>query len=617
MSNERATIRGALVAAGVTSLVLGVVDLGLGLWGFGSTPPEPASLTPYWSATTGCVLAGYLLVWFALVRPIGRALALRTAPLALALGTALWGSYAGFLLQRGTATSLPAALASILPLGLVCGAAAYAVLLRWERPAEISTRPWLSLLVGAALAAVLASPLATLASTRSDRAVSTGHDVERVILIVVDTLRADALSCYGGEGTSTPHLDRLADRSFLFSGARSPAPWTLPSVCSILTGASPLVHRAIDAGSVLPPSLPTLAERLAQDGYRTGAIGHSTFLLPRSRLDRGFDEYDWFPRIEPAPPLGTALVHSLRPRAGVDAERLTDQASAWIEEHADEDFFLWLHYFDVHLPYAPPPSHRPDDAPPAGMGWAFSNLNEIRFGRASPDAQQRRWIRDLYEAEARYFDEQLAALVETLERLDLFDGTLIVLTSDHGEEFWEHEGFEHGHTLYDEVLAVPLLVKLPGQTDGLRVEGPVSTESVAATILTTCGLPFETGELLGASLVDADGSPSAGTTERLFVGTGTLYYQDRIAILFDDLKYVRFLETGDEELFDLASDPGEKISIATTAPDRLATARQRCDAVLEAAQRQRERYGTLEGSREELDEEHHSKLRELGYVGER
>jgi arylsulfatase A-like enzyme len=611
MASGYARPPGALTAAGMTGLAVGALDVGSALWDWGETPFAAAELTPYLAAATAAGAAAYIVAWLAAARPLARTFGLREDAACRALAVGVVGAYIGFLAQGASLDTLTLQ----VPLGLLCAALAYAALAR-ARPGRGGAAGRLARgVVGLLFAAAVLSPLAALAPERgSARAVTQGHRVERVILVVVDTLRADALSCYSPTRNPTPNVDRLAAESLLFTGARSPSPWTLPSVASLMTGASPLVHRTVEAGSILPASMPTLAERMSAAGYRTAAFGRATFLLPRSRLDRGFDEYRWYPRLFPEPPLGSALVHRLRPPEEGHADRLTEMASEWIEEHADEDFFLWLHYFDVHLPYTPPFEHRPQMEKPEGAGWTFNDLTEVRFGRRSPSLEQRRWIRELYEAEARYFDEQFAALLETLERLGLYEDTLIVLTSDHGEEFWEHEGFEHGHTLYDEVIAVPLLVKLPGRSEGRRVDGPVSTEDVAATILTACGLPHETGELLGSSLITPDGAPAPATEERVYVGTGTLYYQDRIAVIEGGLKYVRFLETGDEELYDLARDPGETTSLVATEAEKLAAARRHCDEILEAAGRQRERFGTSEGASAALSEEQRASLREMGYV---
>jgi arylsulfatase A-like enzyme len=481
------------------------------------------------------------------------------------------------------------------------------------------TRAALVLGFVAALATVVRLPPAQAGG--SSRPTTTGHGVPRVILVVVDTLRADALSCDSPSAPETPSLDRLASRAWRFAAARAPAPWTLPSMASMLTGVSPLVHRATRRDAVLPSGIPTLAERLADAGYRTAAIGHNYVLSPTRRLDRGFDEYRFSVRTSPpARSLGFLLYEAWRRHDPValepSAHEVTRRALDWIDAHASEDFFLWLHYYDPHLAYAPPAEFAPQGAPPHGLGWdlSFDAIERIRGGYLVPDSAARGWIRALYDGEVRYLDTELGRLFDGLEARGLLEDSLVIVTSDHGEEFFEHDGFEHGHSVYEELLRVPLIVKLPGQESGGTVDAPVGLEGLAPSVLALTGVTSEPSSFSATAWFGSDGEPAPAPPVGGFLGTGTLYYQDRQALLFDGWKYARDLVDGVEQLFDLVRDPLETRSLAAEEPERLAEARARCEEAARAAEELRARYGVGEGTRAELSEAEMGALQHLGYA---
>ncbi|MCA9573630.1 MAG: sulfatase-like hydrolase/transferase, partial [Myxococcales bacterium] len=182
---------------------------------------------------------------------------------------------------------------------------------------------------------------------------------------------------------------------------------------------------------------------------------------------------------------------------------------AWLDAGGDAPSFLWLHYFDVHQPYTPAPRFRPAGEPPPGVGWRFDRFREVRSGHFVPDEAQRDWIARLYLAEVRQLDAELGRLLDALRARGRYDDALIVLVSDHGEELWDHGGFEHGHTVHDELLRVPLFVKLPGARHAGVVRGPVSIEAVAPTVLALCGQDAAGAWLSSAPLVGPDGAPRA------------------------------------------------------------------------------------------------------------
>ncbi len=565
-------------------------------------------------AVLACSLAGGAALYLLLrgsgtARLSGRAANLAgTAPVVLAATALLvW------LLQ----TRPPGLPAPVIWAGYAVTVATTVVILRRLRPGA----GFLAGLLALTLLSPMPGLLFSAGLTTRDAGAGKEHAVSRVILLSVDTLRADVLSAYGGGRIATPHIDRLAGDGVLFRQAVSPAPWTIPAFASIMTGLLPSVHGALAPKSRLPDSLETLAERLRAAGYATAAIGGSDMLAVERNLSQGFDRYDFAPVRKPGISFGERLLHRLdrTQHAWPDwTDRLPDLATGWLKDNRNRPFFLWLHYYDPHLGYAPPPRFLPAGKPPKRIGRRFGKLPSVRNGHLVPTPSERDWIRSLYEAEVRHVDDSIGRLLESLKRLELYDDSLIVFTSDHGEEFWEHGGFEHGHSMHQEVLQVPLLIKLPGArpSEVREVDHPVSTAALLPTVLELCDVDYRPGDLSAASfapLLEA-GGPQPVIAEPI-VSTGTLYFEDRVSIVFDRTKYVRWLDSGKEELYDLAADPAETISIADSAPDRLERARQLL-AETEAESRALRQVHKVprDGEETELDAETLRRLRALGYV---
>jgi arylsulfatase A-like enzyme len=246
------------------------------------------------------------------------------------------------------------------------------------------------------------------------------------------------------------------------------------------------------------------------------------------------------------------------------------------------------------------------------MATSFARLRDVRGGRFSPSRVERDWVRDLYRAEVRYTDRSVGALIESLERLGLYEDSLIVFTSDHGEEFWEHDGYEHGHSLYREVLAVPLIVKLPRSSSRAEVARPVSTEGVMATILDVSGVPYERESLSSGSLAPLWGP--APPDDGPILSTGTLYYEDRVAIHVGGFKYIQSLVTGREELYDLERDPAERVSLAGAAAEKVHRARELLAEVERGARKTKELHGSPAADEVPLDASMEERLRSLGYL---
>jgi arylsulfatase A-like enzyme len=471
---------------------------------------------------------------------------------------------------------------------------------------------WLA--CGAVLA--LAGPWlsAGVRSAGEPAAVRSGKKPRRVILLSIDTLRAGALSCYGGTSAPTPHLDRLADDAVRFTRASSPASWTLPSMASVMTGLSPDIHRAVHSHSRVPDGVLTLAEILRRNGYRTAALVSSTILGPAANLTQGFDEYTSFPGPWIGHSLGAdvlaALAAPFRSAEAPPAE-VVKLAGDWLRDHRDDDFFLWVHIFDPHAPYGPPREYLDGAAPPPGAAWRFEGWDEdaIRAGTYVPTNDQKDWIHHLYLGEVRAVDDAVGRFTSDLQQLGMYEDALLVVLSDHGEEFWEHGAYGHGHSLYDELLHVPLLVKLPGAGRRGVVDVPVSTASVTPTILAWTGSPFPAGYPAAAPLPLHGERP-----ESPLFSLGLNRFEDRRSVRFGSFKYVRWDQTGREELYDLAADPGEHHNLAHHGPPELAVGRGLLTAFNEESREARRRLRLGDGEEAQLDHGTLTRLRSLGYV---
>ncbi len=298
-----------------------------------------------------------------------------------------------------------------------------------------------------------------------------------VILVSVDTLRGDRLDPGNQRRVSTPNIDRLAEDGVLFTKAEAPSPWTLPSVASMLTSLHPTAHGTYGKGSRLSPEMVTLAESISREGMTTKAVLANGWLNFPFNLHQGFDSYQftyskqtrpmWWPglivrRVANALRLGPNPFSTKKDMSV--ARNLVDKAIDYLEQNAEGNFFLWIHLVDPHDPYVARGRYLREAPQPRGHG-AFSRYDsgptvDLRKGRMMGSGERRR-LENLYNLEIRYTDDEIGRLVDSLERLGLDGNTMVILTSDHGEEFWEHGNVNHGHTLYGELLHIPLIVRPP------------------------------------------------------------------------------------------------------------------------------------------------------------
>lgn len=428
-----------------------------------------------------------------------------------------------------------------------------------------------------------------------------------VILISLDTLRQDAVTIYSG--TSAPmDLGRMSVDSLIFENASTTTPFTLPAHISMLTGLHHVEHGVVSKKNTLSPMAPTLTETLSELGYETYGLYSTEWLKPEFGFGRGFDRYE------------------MVPHQPTYADRIIQRAFEILDERtsARQPFFLFLHFYDAHsdfvsqaksnLPYFSPPNYQAglpavteDRFCTSDGSCATSFLLDADRDNIEVPLKDIALLEDLYHRGVRCLSDDLRALFSDLEQRGLYDQSLIILTSDHGEEFREHGKFLHSQ-VYEESVAVPLLVKLPGQHRAReRVSGLVTLMEIPSMVL---------------SLTDDDASGLAGTSADgfHFEPRETVVYQDKLwktswAIRHGQWKLVRDRNARTVELYDLSSDCDETLDLADAHPSVV----EQLTATLEREiTRLRKRAGEFHHPTDEseslLDENESERLKALGYV---
>jgi arylsulfatase A-like enzyme/Flp pilus assembly protein TadD len=342
-----------------------------------------------------------------------------------------------------------------------------------------------------------------------------------VVLITIDTLRADHVGCYGYKQVKTPTIDSLAAEGARFERAFAVVPVTLPSHSTMLTGTYPMLSGMHDfSGNKLSPQQPTLASILRQAGYVTGAVVGSAVLDSRFGLNQGFDfYYDHFDfsRLDEA-----NLDEMERP-----GNIVADVALDWLGKNAQKKFFLWMHLYDPHYPYRP------------------------------PEPYAREYADHLYDGEIAFADEQVGRLVRYLKDKGLYRSTLIVLSGDHGESLGEHGEKTHGFYIYNATMRVPLIIRLPESTPARTVADPVSLVDLMPTVLAALGMEIPS-QVQGKSLLQAIREDKADRNRNLYGET----YLPRLHFNWSELRGTEnakyhFIDAPHPELYDLTRDPGE------------------------------------------------------------
>lgn len=490
-------------------------------------------------------------------------------------------------------------------------------------------------MVSSVVLAALAPAWGSSATCSRGASPSTTDGPPNVVLVVIDTLRADRLGCYGYERPLTPHLDALARRGVRFERAYSASSWTWPSTASILTALPPPAHGVTShRGGRLPAEVVTVAEVLRDDGYATGAFSTNPLIAPEWGFDQGFDEFH---------------AYEVCPTREVRAD-----VEAWLAARGDEPFFLYLQIVDPHE-YLPAAEHRarwvreaPDDVSPAlWIALERAKHDVIERDRDRVEAHVA-FYSDLYDATVAEADEFVGQLVETLRDIGALDRTVVAVTSDHGEEFLEHGQVLHAKQLHEESVRVPLILAGPGVPSessvagaagaagaaggesaipaGVVVDGRIENRHLATTLLALAGVDDERAlggrDLLDArDLREAARRPVFSSTElgrwsdadgRPFRAVSTVH-----AVRFRDLLYLWAPDPPEgargERLFDLARDPAATRDLSRTRPDDCERLRSMIEAWLrDGARRAAAADGVGEGGTGEDDALR--LLRRLGYV---
>ncbi len=421
-----------------------------------------------------------------------------------------------------------------------------------------------------------------------------------VVIVTLDTTRADHLSCLGGRPGTTPHLDALAARSALFARAYSDSNVTNPSHVSIMTGLRAIDHGVMNHLTPIPEAVDTLPEAFQRAGYATGGFVSSRHVGP----DLGWAGFDALPKL----------------KYERSARETTDLALAWLREVEDRPFFLWVHYWEPHMQYQPPPALAARYYSGDRTAGSGPRLADHPYFRALPregvlawlgDTRDPAWAPALYAAEIHQTDAEVGRLLDALEAA-AGERTLIVVTGDHGESLGEH-GIYYAHTgLYEPQLAVPLIVHWPGAPPR-RSDALASGLDVAPTVAELTGVPLADRRMAGVSLArEVRGEPDPG-----LAAPRSLVHQNAhnlaVAVRDGDWKLIwplgkdHPLLSGPPELYHLRDDPGETRDLAAAEPERV-----------EALRRQIERWIALgpidRGTVPHLDPEAVERLRALGYL---
>ncbi len=385
-----------------------------------------------------------------------------------------------------------------------------------------------------------------------------------VVLVSIDTLRADHLSSYGYERKTSPFLDSLADNGVRFEYARSASPWTLPAHATMLTGQLPATHHIVDDSVSLSTETPILAEELQRNGWGTGGVVSTMYVSKRFGFERGFDFFEDFDLLSEKKNLSGT----------VEAEDIIDSALSWfVKQPAEKPLFLFLHFYDVHYAYeAPTPYDTAFDRAPKKGDLRYKNY--FHFKKKKVDKAQQEHQIAQYDEEILYVDAQLKRLSDVLsaKRSDI----KWVVTADHGEEFWERGSWGHAHTLYSEQLHIPLIISGSNIPTSVVSSGWVGNHDVAPTIASW-----------GDATLKADGidlspyfSGKTSVPERPMLAETTRFKTNRLSLFEGGYRLEWDLNTGKSELFHTQEDLKETTDVSSTEPEIAFAFKKRAEELL-------------------------------------
>jgi arylsulfatase A-like enzyme len=508
------------------------------------------------------------------------------------------------------------------------------------------------------LAHVLLAVAATLACSSGPS--PPGPDRPNVLLVTIETLRADHVGANGYSRNTTPNLDRLARQGVSFRTVVAQAPFTLPSIASLMTGRTPPSHGVRNHPATLAPQIDTIAERFRHAGYQTAAMTRHTWLRNKSGLDQGFHEY-----------------HNNKFPAGLDARSLSLAAIDWLDRRDRErPFFLWLHFLDPHLPYTPgypysvvfdsdrPPESQVehlrsmtevdrDDYEPTPYadlaGGPYYDLvmpqypenrilldlafyrrprGRIFFGDTTYSRSEISEMVDLYDGAILYTDDNVGRLLKALVDLGIDQSTVVAVTGDHGEAFGEHDlHFTHDFTLYDEVLRVPLVIRAPSVAKGTVIDQQVRLMDLTPTLLELAGVPPITGVqavslvplLRGGTLPFLDAFAENAPQRPQFPEQTRVHYPGNRGkwrmVRTERWKLIKVPHPDGDiyELYDLLEDPLETRNVFSELEGQAAQLLPLLEAFL-AADRAGNELGEPGEPEEGLDPAELEQLKTLGYI---
>jgi len=459
--------------------------------------------------------------------------------------------------------------------GLLAGAALLALWVGRGLPA-----------VAGAAAVAVALPLIALYLAVNQPWRSRADDRPNLVFIISDTLRADRLGSYGGPLT-TPHLDALAASGVRFHHSYSLSPWTMPSMAGLFAstypagftpGGSPELWLRQTWMYIDPDHPPTLAQTLEAQGYATGAFVANALVWSMPNVMAGFEDgaisHPIMLAHEGAPPplpflldvYAAYVPKSLRLRPNDTTQAMNRYAEAWLRRNRHEPFMLFVHYIDPHAPYDPPERYRTRTGP-----WPFfypyegaTAWDQEQFDhRYHVDEEDRDYVASLYDGEVQYVDEFTGALLDRLDAFAQRENTYICFTSDHGEELWDHGEYGHAHTVYNELMRVPLIFAGP-DIQPRTIDVNVSGVDVMPTLFELMGQAPQ-DHWRGQSLVEALRDPSATPMERPVYGQATnnrCYPHPQQMVIDGRYKLIREAGIGTVRVYDLQTDPGEQHDIA-------------------------------------------------------
>jgi choline-sulfatase len=438
--------------------------------------------------------------------------------------------------------------------------------------------------------------------------VAKAEPAKHVIVLTIDTLRADRIRPYTPKSrVETPALDQFAKEGTVFVNAQSPENWTKPSVASILTGLYPMTHRTKQSESKLPKDATMISELFKKEGFATGTFLANGYVSDKFGFAKGWDHY----------------TNYIRENKITEAANVFKEAAAWVEKNKDQRMFVYIQTIDPHVPYDPPAEFlKMYDAGEYGGQVKPRKTPDLleRAKRNPPDVvfndRDRARLEALYDGEISYHDAHFAKFIERLQQLGIYDQTHFVITSDHGEEFFDHGSYGHGHSVYQELLHVPLIVRQAGVVPaGQRIEETVGTLDIAPTVLAAAGLSvpvFMEGVDRNAHM--------RGAAPALPAVAFSDFLDDRRVIKAGNYKLI--LSGVNSTFFDLGKDRGEKREIdakshpiarryCRTMLGQFLGAKNRGDWLSAEPERPSVTFG---GEKTDIDEKTRAGLKALGYA---